>query len=158
MTLYIHSPDELIAALTHLLGFNPDDSIVFAPLRADLAIVCMTSDHQAADLITREFAVRLDSIGIDTPLKLSADESRWYGLDSGDSDLQTEAARDRLTATTVLAGRARPATSRDSLATSLVGEREPVAKLLSETREGSNPKHARVGGPVGTWATPAVPR
>lgn len=162
MSLSIHSPDELIAAVPHLLGFNAEESIVFVPLRADLplarvdlpttasqrdevwdairgafgryaqpgasvAIVCMTQDRQAAELVGHDFAVRLAGIGIGTPLKLSADATNWYDLDSGDSGLQTESARDQLAATTVLAGRAQPVTSRDALVTSLVGDREPIA-------------------------------
>ena len=35
MTLSIHSPDELVAALPHLLGFTPEESIVFVPLRVE---------------------------------------------------------------------------------------------------------------------------
>ncbi len=38
MTLSIHSPDELIAAIPHLLGFKAEESIVFVPLRADLPL------------------------------------------------------------------------------------------------------------------------
>ncbi|WP_420914161.1 DUF4192 family protein [Arsenicicoccus piscis] len=38
MTLSIHSPDELVAALPHLLGFTPEESIVFVPLRPDLPL------------------------------------------------------------------------------------------------------------------------
>ena len=170
MRLSIHSPDELIAAIPHLLGFKAEESIVLVPLRADLpiarvdlpttanerdevwdaisgafsryvqpgasvAIVCMTHDQQAAELIGHDFATRLASIGIDTPLRLSADDSHWYDFDSGDSGVQTEGARDRLAATTVLAGRAQPVSNRDALATSLVSDREPVAHLLPEARE-----------------------
>lgn len=172
MTLSIHSPDELIAALPHLLGFKAEESIVFVPLRADLpiarvdlpttarerdevwgairdafsrhaqpgasvAIVCVTNDRQAATQIGQEFAARLDSIGITTPLRLSADDTHWYDLDSNDSGLQTAAARDRLAATIVLAGRAQPANSRLALAKSLVGNREPIASILSTTRDES---------------------
>ncbi|WP_067434650.1 DUF4192 domain-containing protein [Nocardioides jensenii] len=172
MTLSIHSPDELIAAIPHLLGFKAEESIVFVPLRADLplarvdlpttasqrneawgairgafsryaqpgasvAIVCMTHDQQAADLIGHDYAVRLASIGIDTPLKLSADATDWYDLDSGESGVQSEGARNRLAATTVLAGRAHPVSDRDALATSLVGDREPVAQFLLRTRDES---------------------
>ncbi|WP_235736818.1 DUF4192 family protein [Nocardioides alcanivorans] len=169
MTLSIHSPDELIAAVPHLLGFKAEESIVFVPLRPDLplarvdlpttarqrdevwgairgafsryvqpgasvAIVCMTHDQQAAELIGHDLAVRLAGIGIDTPLKLSADDTRWYDLDSDDSGLQTESARDQLAATTVLAGRAQPVSNRDAIAASLVRDREPVANLMPETR------------------------
>src|SRR5690348_16768367 len=38
MTLSIHSPDELVAAIPHLLGFRPEESIVFLPLRSDLPV------------------------------------------------------------------------------------------------------------------------
>ena len=172
MTLSIHSPDELIAAVPHLLGFKAEESIVFVPLRPDLrlarvdlpstanqcaevwdairgafgryaqpgasvAIVCMTHERQAADLVGHDFATRLASIGIDTPLLLSADATRWYDLDSGDSGLQTEAARDELAATTVLAGRAQPVSNRDAVAATLVADRAPVAELLPDAREES---------------------
>lgn len=36
MTLSIKSPDELVAAIPHLLRFKPQESIVFVPLTADL--------------------------------------------------------------------------------------------------------------------------
>jgi hypothetical protein len=183
MTLSIHFPDELIAAVPHLLGFKAEESIVFVPLRPDLplarvdlpttrqrdevwgairgafsryvqpgasvAIVCMTHDQQAAELAGHDLAVRLASIGIDTPLRLSADDTDWYDIDSGDSGLQTEGARDRLAATTVLAGRVQPVSNRDALATSLVGDREPVAQLLPETREVAAQSTPRREGP---WA------
>ncbi|GAA4730121.1 hypothetical protein GCM10023350_11710 [Nocardioides endophyticus] len=38
MTLSIHSPDELIAVIPHLLGFKPHESIVFVPMRSDLPV------------------------------------------------------------------------------------------------------------------------
>lgn len=140
MTLSIHSPDELIAAVPHLLGFKAEESIVFVPLRPDLplarvdlptnaserdevwgairgafsryaqpgasvAIVCMTHNHQAAELVGQDFAARLASIGIGTPLMLSADDTHWYDLDSGDSGVQSEAARaDKLVAPDLLVG------------------------------------------------------
>lgn len=189
MTLSIHSPDELIAAVPHLLGFKAEESIVFVPLRPDLplarvdpptsadqreevwasirgafsryaqpvAIVCMTQDQQAAELIGHDFAVRLASIGIDTPLKLSADDTYWYDLGSGDSGLQSEGARDRLAATTVLAGRAQPVSNRDALATSLVGDRGPVAQLLPRAREAASQSHTPTGRAVGTRAARTVP-
>ncbi|MCK5890527.1 MAG: DUF4192 family protein [Aeromicrobium sp.] len=36
--LSAHSPDELTAALPHLLGFKPEESVVFVPMSADLPI------------------------------------------------------------------------------------------------------------------------
>jgi len=38
MKLSVHSPDELVAAPPHLLGFKPEESVVFVPMRADLPI------------------------------------------------------------------------------------------------------------------------
>ena len=84
--------------------------------------------------VGHEFVARLDNIGIDTQLLLCADDTRWADLDTGDMGLQTEATKERIAAATVLTGRAQPAANRDSLATSLVGDREPVARLLPETR------------------------
>ncbi|SEE47540.1 DUF4192 domain-containing protein [Jiangella alba] len=165
MKLVIRTPDELIAAIPHLLGFQPDESIVFMPMRSDLpiaradlpitpddraamwaslsdglsrhvragasfSIVCVTDDCNAADMVSQEFAVRLDSIGIDTQMRLWASDSHWSDLDSGESGLLTQAARDRITVMTIAAGRTQPAVSRDSFAASLIGDREPVAKLL----------------------------
>jgi hypothetical protein len=184
MTLSIHSPDELVAAIPHLLGFKPEESIVFVPMRPDLpvarvdipttprdqelvwrsirdgltryaqpgaavGIVCFTADRQQAKLVGREFAERLDTIDIDTHLLLWADETRWADLATGDMGLQTEAARERVAAMTVLGGRPQPATSRDSLAESLVGDRDPVAKLLPETRESARENTAKLEG---RWA------
>lgn len=169
MTLAVQNPDELIAVIPHLLGFKPEESIVFLPMRSDLpvarvdlpttardrdfvwdtishafsryarpgtsvGIVCITADRAIAEEVGPEFAARLDTIGIDTRLVVWADETRWADLYAGDAGLQTDAARERIAAATVLAGRAQPAASRDSLATSLAGDREPVAALLPETR------------------------
>lgn len=190
MTLAVQNPDELIAVIPHLLGFKPEESIVFLPMRSDLpvarvdlpttardrdfvwnsirdafsryaqpgtsvGIVCITADHAMAEEIGPEFAARLDSIGIDTRLVVWADETRWADLDTGDMGLQTEAARERIAAATVLSGRAQPAASRDSLATSLVGDREPVAKLLPETQVAARANTARMEG---RWALSRMQR
>lgn len=169
MSLSIHSPDELIAAIPHMIGFKPHESIVLVPIRSDLptaridlpttpraeelawrsirdgmsryarhgaavGIVCFTTERQRADLVGREFAERLDTIGIETHLLLWADETRWADRVTGDTGLQTDDARERVATMTVLAGRPQPAPTRDNLAQSLVGDREPVAALLAETR------------------------
>lgn len=169
MSLSIHSPDELIAAIPHTLGFKPYESLVFVPIRPDLptaridlpttprdqdlawrsirdgmsrstqpgaavGIICFTADRQQADLVGREFAERLRAIGIDTHLLLWADETRWVDLVTGDTGVQTDSVRERVAAMTVLAGHPQPAATRDSLAKSLVGDRDPVARLLTETR------------------------
>jgi hypothetical protein len=38
MTLSVRGPDELVAAIPHLLGFQPEESIVFIPMRSELPI------------------------------------------------------------------------------------------------------------------------
>jgi hypothetical protein len=179
MTLSISSPDELVAAIPHMLGFKPQESIVFLPMGSELpaarvdlpttardrdvvwrsisdaygryakpgssiAIVCLTADREEATVVGHDFAARFESVGIDTRVMLWADETRWADLDTGDMGLQTEAARERVAAATVLTGRAQPATSRDSLAESLVGDRGPVAALLPETREASRENSAKL--------------
>ncbi|WP_141013098.1 DUF4192 domain-containing protein [Nocardioides sambongensis] len=184
MTLSVRSPDELIAVIPHLLGFKPQESLVFLPMspelpaaRVDLpttpgdregvwsslrdaysrhaqpgsslAIACLTADRETATDVGHEFAARFDAIGIDTRVTLWADETRWADLDSGDMGLQTEAARERVAAATVLSGRAQPAANRDSLASSLVGDREPVARLLPETRQEARESTAKLEG---SWA------
>jgi hypothetical protein len=106
-------------------------------------------------LVGREFAERLDTIGIATHLLLWADETRWADLVTGDMGLQTDAARERIAAITVLGGRSQPATSRDSLAESFVGNREPVAKLLPETRDTARENATRVEG---GWALSRLQR
>lgn len=170
MTLSVHSPDELVAAIPHLLGFQPQESIVILPLRSDLpvarvdipttardregvwnsisdafrsyaqpganvAIICLSADRGQANFVGKDFAARLADIGIGTPIRLWADETRWADLDTGGLGLRTDAARETIAAATVLSGRAQPAASRESLAESLTGDREPVATLLPETRE-----------------------
>lgn len=170
MRLSIHSPDELIAALPYVLGFKPEESLVFVPMRSDLpvaridlpvtpqdreltwdsigavfsrharpgasvGIVCVSADSQHADLISQDFATRLDTIGIDTRLRVWADDSNWIDLESGNSGVQSEAVHERIEAVAVLGGRARPAPSREALAASMIGNREPIETLLPEVRE-----------------------
>lgn len=36
MTLSVRSPDELIAVIPHLLGFKPEESLVFLPMSSEL--------------------------------------------------------------------------------------------------------------------------
>ncbi|TSD65691.1 DUF4192 domain-containing protein [Aeromicrobium piscarium] len=169
MSLSIHSPDELIAALPHLLGFKPEESLIFVPMRPDLplvrvdlpttararegvwgavcdafrrhaqpgagtAIVCVTHDRHYSKQLSQEFTARLSNIGIDAPLRLWADDSHWCDLVTGQSGLQSDDTRNRIAAATVLNGQPRPATSRSSLAASLVGDREPITRLLAHAR------------------------
>lgn len=190
MTLSISSPDELVAVIPHLLGFKPEESIVFLPMRSDLpvvrvdlpitardrdlvwqsisdafsryaqpgtsvGIVCITADRTIAEEVGPEFAARLDTIGVDTRLIMWADETRWADLYTGDMGLQTEAARAQIAAAAVLNGRTQPAATRDSLAASLAGDREPVAKLLAEVRDASQETTAKSEG---RWALSRLQR
>ena len=190
MTLSVRSPDELIAVIPHLLGFKPEESLVFLPMSSELptarvdlpttphdrevvwssirdaysrhaqpgsslAIVCLTADREMATGVGHVFAARFDSIGIDTRVMLWADETRWADLDTGDIGLQTQAARERIAAATVLAGKAQPADTRDSLAESLIGDREPVVRLLREARSAAR---ANTGKLETRWAASRMQR
>ena len=55
----------------------------------------------------------------------------------------------------MLSGRAQPAASRESLAESLVGDRDPVAALLPETREAARENSAKLDG---RWALARMQR
>lgn len=150
---------ELPAARVDLPTTPHDREVVWSSIRdvygrhaqpgSSLAIVCLTADREKATDVGHEFAARFDSIGINTRVMLWADDTRWADLDTGDMGLQTEAARERMAAATVLHGRAQPVATRDTLAASLVGDREPVARLLPEAREAARENTARVEG---RWA------
>lgn len=132
---FLPTSSELPAARVDLPTAPHDREVVWSSIRdaysrhaqpgSSLAIVCVTADREMATGVGREFAARFDSIGIDTRVMLWADESRRADLDTGDMGLQTETARERIAAATVLTGQAQPAANRDSLAESLVGDREP---------------------------------
>jgi hypothetical protein len=127
----------------------------YAKPGSSVGIVCITADRQEAEKVGNDFAARLDTIGIDARVLLWADDTRWADLDTGDMGLQTEAARERVAAMTVLGGRTQPVASRDFLANSLVGDREPVAKLLPETRKSAHENTAKLEG---RWALNRVQR
>lgn len=165
MRLSVRSPDDLLAALPHLLGFKPSESLIFVPMGpglhvarvdtpttpdtldqvwhsirgpfkrythpgASLGIVCVSADLASARTASQELGHRLTSIGIATRLRVWADDEGWCDLDTGANGLQTQGARERIAAEMVLAGRAQPALSRESLAAALVGDRKPVIQLL----------------------------
>lgn len=186
MSFPIHSPDELVAALPYVLGFKPEESMVFVPMRSDLpsarfdipttphhrevawesiaapfsryaqpgasvGIVSVTADRENGTREAREFAARLDGIGIDTATMVWADDSEWHDLYTGESGLQTEAARVYAAGMMAETGIAAPVASRELLASSLVGDREPIAEVLPEVRSAAKAMtaHAKSGWALG---------
>ncbi|WP_170970247.1 DUF4192 domain-containing protein [Nocardioides jishulii] len=167
MNLSVRSPEELVVAIPHLLGFNPNESLVLVPLgpelpvvRVDLptsarereqawdsigdvyarcaqptsrvAIVTFTTDTDYGDRLSQDFALRLDGVGVTSPIRLGASDTAWIDFDSQISGPLSTATRDRIAASTVLNGMAQPAASRTSLADSLVGDRQPIADHLAD--------------------------
>ena len=49
MTLAVQNPDELIAVIPHLLGFKPEESLVFLPMRSDLPVARVDLPTTARD-------------------------------------------------------------------------------------------------------------
>jgi hypothetical protein len=167
--LVLRTPEELLAAIPHLLGFNPQESIVLVPVskglpiaRVDLprtggdreevlrhlsgpygrnarpgarvALVCVTEDRRSAELASQHVAEGLEKIGVATPLRIWATDQRWLEFNTDQAGNRTTETGTRISAEAVMAGRARPAATRESLAESLVGDRAPVAKLLPAAR------------------------
>ena len=69
MTLSIHSPDELIAVIPHMLGFQPEESIVFLPMGSDLPVarVDIPTTARDQDLVWRSIRDGLTQGGMLTP-------------------------------------------------------------------------------------------
>jgi hypothetical protein len=167
--IVVHTPDELLAAMPHMLGFSPQESIVLVPVskglpmaRVDLprtgldrdevlrslsgpygrnarpgamvALVCVTEDRRSAELTSQHLAEGLEKVGVATPLRIWATDQRWKEFNTGEAGNRTTEAATRISAEAVMAGRARPAATRASLAESLRGDRAPVAELLPTTR------------------------
>ena len=169
MDLVVQSPDELLAAVPHVLGFKPEESIVLVPFgpglpvtRVDLpssaaereeiweaisgpygrharsgdrmGILCFTEDRRSAELASQHLSNRLETVGITTPIRLWTDGQQWREFNAGATGLQTQATAERVAAATVLSGAAQPASSRASLAASMVGNREPIAQVIPTAR------------------------
>lgn len=49
MDLVVNTPDELLAAVPHVLGFNPEESIVLLPLRPGLPVTRVDLPRSASD-------------------------------------------------------------------------------------------------------------
>lgn len=87
-----------------------------------------------ADRLGQDFAIRLHALGVDVPIRLWASDTQWADLDTGAASPLTRETREDVAAQTVLNGLAQPAHSREALAASLVGDREPITALLPEGR------------------------
>jgi len=166
----VQTPDELLAAVPHMLGFNPEESIVVVPVsrglpmaRIDLprtaedrdevtrnlrgpygryarpgamvALVCATEDRRDAELASQHLAAGLEKAGVGTQVRLWATDERWVELNSGKARNRTHDTSTRIAAESVIAGIARPAATRASLAESLVGDRDPLAAVVPAARE-----------------------
>jgi hypothetical protein len=101
---------------------------------AMVALVCVTEDRRSAELASQHLADGLERVGVATPLRIWATDERWMEFNSGEAGNRTADAATRISAEAVMAGRARPAATRESLAESLMGYRAPVAQLLPTTR------------------------
>src|SRR4051795_11431231 len=64
----------------------------YAQPDSNVDIVLLSADREQAHVIGQDFDARLGTIGINTPILLWADESRWADLDTGDMGLRTDAA------------------------------------------------------------------
>jgi len=179
MDLVVQSPDELLAAVPHVLGFKPEESIVLVPfskglpiIRVDLprtaedreevlgairgpvirgarpgamaAVICITENRRNAELASQHMAAGLEQVGIAAPLRLWANGERWMEFNSGQAGFQTQGAANRIAAETVVAGAAQPAVNRNSLAASLVGDREPIAAVIQAARAAAEKSTPRV--------------
>ncbi|GAB2857647.1 DUF4192 domain-containing protein [Nocardioides pacificus] len=49
MDLVVHSPEELLAAVPHVLGFKPEESVVLVPFRSGLPVARIDLPRTAAD-------------------------------------------------------------------------------------------------------------
>jgi hypothetical protein len=168
--LVVRTPEELLAAVPHMLGFNPQESIVVVPVtrglpvaRVDLprneedrdevtrnlrgpyeryacpgamvALVCVTEDRRDAESATQHLVAGLEKVGVATQVRLWATDERWVELNTGQAGNRTQDTSTRIAAEAVMAGTARPAATRASLAESLVGDREPLAAVVPAARE-----------------------
>ena len=168
-TITIRTHQDAIAAVPHLLGFHPTESLVLMPFSSQLPVVrvdipttvedrdalwdeslrdalgphvvrtdaparmaamCFTGDRSNAEVTSRDIAKRLGEIGIGVPVRLWTNGFVWSEFTTGDSGRCSQDATDLMAATGVVAGRVRPAESREAMAATLVGDREPVAAEL----------------------------
>ena len=170
-TLVISSHEDAIAAVPHVLGFQPKESLVLVPfnqvlpwVRVDIpttaadrvqlwsdslcdalstharragksgrmAVLCFTANRENAEVTSLDIGRRLEEIGIGTPVRLWTNDAVWTEFNTAVSGRCSQDAADRMAATSVYSGRVQPAASRESMAASMVGDREPVAALLQD--------------------------
>ena len=178
-SISIKTHEDAIAAVPHLLGFHPAESLVLLPfspqlpvVRVDIpvaaedrdalwneslrdalsphalraggqalmAVMCFTQDRSNGEATSRNFTQRLGEIGIGVPVRLWTNGFVWSEFNSGDAGRCSQQAADRMAAAGVVAGRLRPAESREAMAATLVGDHEPVAAQLE-------PAYATAGTP-----------
>lgn len=184
-TLVISSHEDAIAAVPHVLGFHPQESLVLLPFnqalpwvrvdipataddcaalwegslrdalatharRADgpvgMAVLCFTTDRENAAVTSRDIGRRLGEIGIRIPVRLWTNDSVWVEFNTSATGKCSQDAADMMAVTSVYGGSVRPAMSRETMAASMAGNREPVAGLLEEWRA------AHTAGAEGEWA------
>jgi len=170
-TITIRTHQDAIAAVPHLLGFHPTESLVLMPFSPQLPVVrvdipttgedrdslweeslrdalaphasrtdgpprmaamCFTQDRSNAEVTSRDLAQRLPEIGIGVPVRLWTNGFVWSEFNTGDSGRCSQEATDLMAATGVVAGRVRPAESREAMAATLVGDSEPVAAQIEQ--------------------------
>ncbi|GGD32022.1 hypothetical protein GCM10007231_34420 [Nocardioides daphniae] len=101
---------------------------------AQIGLFSFSADRDYADRLGQDFAIRLQAIGVDVPIRLWASDTQWADLDTGAAGPLTPETRQIVAAQTVLNGLAQPAPSREALAASLVGDDKSIAALLADAR------------------------
>jgi len=174
ITISNHS--ELVAAVPHLLGFVPTDSVVCIPIGTTGPIARADHPHNDPDIIgvvramadcyLREpgsalavLAITEDRVAAvksaaalthvlrdQVAVALWVDGDRWTNLATGKTGSVSQQASTRMAAEAVVRGNALPAASRDHLVRALRGDSTAVAELLPAAKQ-----HAeRISGPSET--------
>ncbi|MCW2737941.1 MAG: hypothetical protein JWN97_2585 [Nocardioides sp.] len=112
------------------------EALVAHARRADgpvgMAVLCFTSDQANAAASSHDIGRRLGEIGIRTPVRLWTNDSVWVEFNTSANGRCSQDAADKMAATSVYSGSARPAASRETMAASMAGDRKPVAALLKD--------------------------
>jgi hypothetical protein len=97
-----------------------------------MAVLCFTAEPANADATSHDMSRKLEDIGISVPVRLWTNDSLWVEFNTAATGRCSQDAADKMAETSVYAGRVRPAASRESMAASMVGDREPVGALLRD--------------------------